>query len=159
MGEKMNSFVGETPQQNSWPLPRADSFGGCSNFKSALFMHDEKSTCTQFVNLEDACQQELSIAHLVTDRKVYAGQKPDSEVIEITLGDVYTFAAGKYSTGSGSPASLSSCTCTNAVKEIDYRVYLVTDTITATDADGVETSTPTGKFKIESITADVVLYQ
>lgn len=60
----------------------------------------------------------------MTDRKVYAGQKSDSDEIEITLGDVvYTFEDGKYSPGSESPASFSApCTCTNAVKEIDYRV-------------------------------------
>jgi hypothetical protein len=167
MGQKMKSYVGESAQQNSWPLPRSDSFGGCSNAKSAYFMHDEKSTCTQFVKLEDACEQELSIANLVTDRKVYAGQSPSSDALEVTLGDVYTFdqSSNEYSgpAGAGSPAALSGrggadCTCSNAVKEIDYRVQLVTDTRTTTEDDGTETTTATGKFKIDSITADVVLY-
>lgn len=45
VGDKMKSFVGSTSlkQQylNGFPLPKADSFGICDNFKSAHFMLDD----------------------------------------------------------------------------------------------------------------------
>lgn len=52
IGDKMRTLVEITdrksPSQfgNSFPFPRGDSFGICSNYKSAYFMQDDTSTCT-----------------------------------------------------------------------------------------------------------------
>ena len=85
-----------------FPFPRGDSYGICSNYKSALFMQDDASTCTQMVNLEKDCTNTLNGEYYSKLLKVLLGPGAAlSSSKAVTITDVYTYDAktGVYTKG------------------------------------------------------------
>ena len=136
IGDKMKSFVTDATdtvkQQNynGFPIPKPDSFGICSNFKSAHFMQDDHSSCTQMADVETECESLLNSEFYSSRLKYLLGQGgviSDAQRVEVT--EIYTHdeQTGEYEQVSSiTDATIKStmtkvdqeCTCANYMKEI-----------------------------------------
>ena len=76
---------------NSFPFPRADSFGVCNNFKSVSFMINDQSSCTQIVLLQDACLNILNPDFYSTNLIVYNGFDSGNTFVPVKTSNVLTY--------------------------------------------------------------------
>jgi hypothetical protein len=77
---------------NAFPIPKADSFGNCNNFKSAYFMIDDESSCLQMANLQTECSNLLNPEFYSTNLQVYMGTKGlPSKNKDVAIGEIWTY--------------------------------------------------------------------
>ena len=148
LGDKMYSQICITNSDcksqfgDAFPIPQPNIYGMCNNYASASFMKSETNECTQIVDLVSECESTLNPEFYSSKIKVFAGQSDSSDLIPVTINNVYRLSkiAGSSSlveyvlltnksvpaTKLTGPASAtdSTYTCSNVLKEIAYTVQV-----------------------------------
>lgn len=162
---------------DAFPFPRADSFGNCNNFASAFFMHDDESSCLQMAKLtapgappslggkappSQDCETLLNAEYYTSKMGIFPGiggflaDLNSIESIDVWTYDpatqVYTKAASSASLAAKAAKTGDTCSCENALKEVEYNIVL------QYDKDKKQYSI-NSKSKDSKITARVVVYK
>jgi len=112
----------------NFPLPQPDLFGFCDNYKSASFLEQQShGRCTQPISeLKNAASTFLNV-NTYTTPFYLNGAAPSSSANAIKLGQLYSVSADGIVTKNSSKRATSfnavTCTASNAVKEVFYRVF------------------------------------
>lgn len=151
-------------QRIGFPLPQADTFGYCNNYKSPSFLEpmDDHKCIQRVTHLLDACNSFYNAQTLSSSLGYLSGSDSSSNANSISINSVYYYNSTSNTLTKGSnsipfsaygyvdsidpvtnTSTFKTCSCANALKEAHYTMYYTPN------ADGT--------YSVNSVAADIVI--
>lgn len=128
-GDRLTSQLGDR-LLSTWSIPAPDSYGECSDMSVAQWLiSNEFGACTRTSTPANACLSSLNAALYTSNRTVRERLK-SGNYLSITVDSISVadYGTNKLTSGTGSTSTtLSGCTCSNALLEAHYFVYMGDD--------------------------------